>query len=404
MTARLLVVLALAVCLGAPAAAGAAGRDGTRAALAREMAAAGHASGAYVVDLDTGSRLYARRPARARVPASVSKLFTTATVLLRFGPRARLTTSVLADAPVDADGVLRGNLYLRGAGDPALTTAKLRKAAAALAAEAGVLGVAGRVIADESAFDARRGPPSSGYAVSSYVGPLGALSIDRGRTGRSRPYWQPNPPLFAARSFARALKTSGVRARVKAARVGVTPPDAVELWSIGSPTMAELVRRTNVRSDNFAAEQLLKATGFAHGARGSTAAGAVVVRSTLRPFGVRPHVVDGSGLSRSNAVSPRHVVGLLQRIRDTPAGRAFEASLATAGRSGTLRRRMRRSIARDRCTGKTGTLSSVSALAGYCLTRGGSRVAYAILQNGVDPFHAKEREDRMLAALAAYDG
>ena len=71
------------------------------------------------------------------------------------------------------------------------------------------------------------------------------------------------------------------------------------------------------------------------------------------------------------------------------AGPAFETSLAVAGRSGTLDNRMRRSAARDRCQAKTGTLNSVSALAGYCQSTAGARVAFAFLMNGVNVYGAR---------------
>jgi D-alanyl-D-alanine carboxypeptidase/D-alanyl-D-alanine-endopeptidase (penicillin-binding protein 4) len=113
-------------------------------------------------------------------------------------------------------------------------------------------------------------------------------------------------------------------------------------------------------------------------------------------------VVDGSGLSRANRTTPRQVVTLLDHMASEAAGPAFETSLAVAGRNGTLDGRMRRSAARDRCKAKTGTLRDVSALAGYCQTTAGARVAFAILMNGVSPYGARRLQDRMLGALARY--
>ena len=82
----------------------------------------------------------------------------------------------------------------------------------------------------------------------------------------------------------------------------------------------------------------------------------------------------------------------------------FAASLPIAGRTGTLHDRMRRNAARDNCRAKTGTLSNVSALAGYCEARDGGRVAFAFLMNGVWPSSARRLQDRMAGALARYDG
>ena len=81
---------------------------------------------------------------------------------------------------------------------------------------------------------------------------------------------------------------------------------------------------------------------------------------------------------------------------------AFTGSLAIAGRSGTLAYRMRGTSAQDRCRAKTGTLRDVSALAGYCATRGGGTVAFAFLMNYVSPYSARILQDRMTSALARY--
>src|SRR4051794_41581801 len=102
------------------------------------MLRAGPFAGAYVSDLDTGAALYARRESVARPPASVEKLYTTSTALLRFGPDARLHTSVLATGGLDAQGVWRGNLYLRGARDPTLRQAPILALAPAPSAQGGI--------------------------------------------------------------------------------------------------------------------------------------------------------------------------------------------------------------------------------------------------------------------------
>ena len=66
--------------------------------------------------------------------------------------------------------------------------------------------------------------------------------------------------------------------------------------------------------------------------------------------------------------------------------------------------RRRHTAARDDCQAKTGTLSNVSALAGYCRTRDGGRVAFAFLMNYVNPWSARRLQDTMAGALARYDG
>jgi D-alanyl-D-alanine carboxypeptidase/D-alanyl-D-alanine-endopeptidase (penicillin-binding protein 4) len=399
-TLHLIVALLIAAAL-TPAAALAGGPAATRAELASQMRSAGSGSGAFAMDLDSGRTIYASRADTARTPASVEKLYTTSTALTLYGADGHLTTRVLGDVGVDPGGVLIGNLYLRGGGDPYFSDLKASELADQLVLDTGLREMTGRVIGDESAFDSLRGPPSEGYRTTNEVGPLSALTFNRGRTGARRPYWQKRPPLFAARAFERALKRRDVTIG-GAARTGRTQRAALPLAEQRSATMAEIARLTNRPSDNFNAETLIKALGEEFGAGGTTRAGAAVVRRTMTGFGLRPRIADGSGLSRSNRTTPRQVVKLLQHMAGDDAGPAFETSLAVAGRNGTLEHRMRRTVARDRCHAKTGTLNYVSALAGYCQTTAGSRVAFAILMNGVNVHAAHTLQDRMASALARY--
>jgi D-alanyl-D-alanine carboxypeptidase/D-alanyl-D-alanine-endopeptidase (penicillin-binding protein 4) len=394
------VVAAVLAALLAPAAQ-AAGPAKTKRILAQQMAQAGASSGAYVVDLDTGQALYAEDADVARIPASVQKLYTSAAALERFGATGALATSVLGEIAPDELGVLDGDLYLRGGGDPSFDAKAAGLLADALIQATGLTEVTGRVIGDESAFDGLRGPPSAGYRLTSYVGPLSALTFERGRTGRRSPFWQWDPAKFAAQAFTGALRRRGVRVR-RGARSGVASESAVALTSLNSPGMEDLVASMNVPSDNFSAETLLKALGATFGGSGSTTGGAAVVRSTMATFGIRTRVADGSGLSRSNRTSPRAVVSLLTAMYEGGNALPFIASLPVAGRTGTLDDRMRSTAARDACRAKTGTLSNVSALAGYCETRDGGRMAFAFLMNHVYPWGARRLQDRMAAALARY--
>jgi D-alanyl-D-alanine carboxypeptidase/D-alanyl-D-alanine-endopeptidase (penicillin-binding protein 4) len=397
---RLIAALALAAAL-LPAAAQAAGPSATRSALGKQMRFAGGSAGALAVDLDNDRQIFASRPDVDRVPASVNKLFTTATALTLYGPEGHLTTRALGDVGVDPAGVLIGNLYLKGGGDPGFNSRAAAALADALYFDHGLREVTGRVIGDESAFDSLRGTISEGYRVTSEVGPLSALTFNRGRSGKRRPWYQASPARFAAREFTKALRRRGV-VIAGAARTGRAPASALSIAEHSSSTVAELARATNQPSDNFNAEMLIKAVGSEFGGTGSTRSGTVVVRRTMAGFGLTPRVVDGSGLSRGNRTTPREVVRLLDHMTAEQSAQAFETSLPVAGRSGTLYDRMRRTAARDRCQAKTGTLRDVSALAGYCITTSGTRVGFAILMNYVNPYSARRLQDRMVSALARY--
>jgi D-alanyl-D-alanine carboxypeptidase/D-alanyl-D-alanine-endopeptidase (penicillin-binding protein 4) len=90
-------------------------------------------------------------------------------------------------------------------------------------------------------------------------------------------------------------------------------------------------------------------------------------------------------------------------MHEQPLGPVFEDSLAVAGRTGTVSRRMRGTAAQDRCHTKTGTINSVSNLAGFCLTEGGATVGFAFLMTNTSLARAHAVQDRMAAAVARFD-
>ena len=365
-----------------------------RTTLAREMRLAGPSSGAVVRDLDSGQDLFALRATSPRIPASIEKLYTTATALLRLGPQTTLETGAVSDVPVDAAGVLRGDLVLVGGGDPFFGSQAGARLADAVKA-AGVTRITGDVVGDETVFDRLRSVCCRGYDPD-LGGVLSALAYDRGvDAGRVRL----DAGRFAAVRFARQLEAVDVRLD-GVPRAGTAPPGAAAVALVPSLDVRSLIRFVNVPSNNFASEMLLKGLGVRFRARGTTRDGAAVVRATLAELGVRARVADGSGLSRANRTSPRDVVALLARMDALDVGPVFRGSLAIPGRTGTVRRRMRRTAAFGRCRVKTGTLRAVSGLAGYCRTAGGRDVAFAFMFNRANTFVAKAREDRMTAAIA----
>jgi D-alanyl-D-alanine carboxypeptidase/D-alanyl-D-alanine-endopeptidase (penicillin-binding protein 4) len=377
--------------------------------LGRQMRLAGSHSGAYVVNLTEGTVDFAWRAGRQRILASNAKLFTTGAALARFGAEGTLGTEVLGTGALEDAGVWRGNLYLRGGGDPTFGSRRFATRSygsgatveqlAALLEAAGIRRVTGRIVGDESRHDSLRGGPDSGYRVSIWVGPLSALSYNRGLADEGGRGFQVNPPAFAAARLDAALEARGVRVRLKA-RSGPSPADAQTLASVDSPPMGTLVRLTNKTSDNFFAELLAKDLAMQARGRGTTALGARVAAGFARRLGARARLVDGSGLSRGNRASPYRIVRLLSALSERDGFEAFYASLPVAGRDGTLADRMRRGPARGRCRAKTGTLSDVSALSGYCEARSGDLYAFSVLMNGVYPSAARRVQDRIAQAIA----
>jgi D-alanyl-D-alanine carboxypeptidase/D-alanyl-D-alanine-endopeptidase (penicillin-binding protein 4) len=259
------------------------------------------------------------------------------------------------------------------------------------------------VVGDESFLDPLRGTAPYGFQTALDIGgPLSALDYDRGLADEQGTSLQDQPAQFAAQQLVLALRAAGVAVpRGTPTSTGVAPVNAEQLAAVSSPPMSTLVRLTNVPSDNFFAELLLKDLGARFGGAGSSASGAAVVRAQMAAYGLHPRLEDGSGLSRRDRTSPRQLIALLARLWNDEA---FVNSLPVAGRSGTLADRMRRTPAAGRCRAKTGTLHDVSNLAGYCTARDGHTLAFAFLMNHVDPASARALQDSMTVALARYDG
>jgi serine-type D-Ala-D-Ala carboxypeptidase/endopeptidase (penicillin-binding protein 4) len=374
----------------------------------------GQASGLFVVDARTGKPVCARAARRARPLASNTKIFTTATALSELGPDYRIETRVLADGKVDRQGVLHGDLYLVGGGDPVLGSpvfynaflgglgTDLYSLARQIASRAEIKSVTGRLYADDSIFDRLRGVADSGFATSPYIGPLSGLSFNVGFSTSRGGSFSSDPARLAARKLAASLRGAGVAITADVALGDADPDDTRSIASVESPRLDLLVNSTNVYSNNFFAEMLLKLVGAHEGGGGTTAAGAGVVERFARSRGSALNAVDGSGLTRSNRASPLQVVRFLQGMRSSYVRDEFISDLALAGREGTVAGRMRGTPAYGRCRVKTGTLTGVSNLSGYCF-RGRRTMIFSILMGGVrDLGLAHAEQDRIAGAVAGY--
>jgi D-alanyl-D-alanine carboxypeptidase/D-alanyl-D-alanine-endopeptidase (penicillin-binding protein 4) len=375
-------------------------------------------AGALVIDERTGSTLFSYNAGIPRIPASVQKLYTTATALVEFGPNARFRTRIYGTGRLAADGTWRGTLYLRGGGDPTFGArsfndlmygtgvgATVQRLAANLKAH-GVRRVAGTILGDESYFDTLRGGPDTGYRADLETeGELSALAYNDGFTSVHATALQRKPVMTATHALVAALRRAGISVP-KSTRVswGRTPARARLITGVGSPKLSTLVYLTNSPSDNFFAEMLLKNLGGRFGGAGSTAAGATVVRAQIGShFGLHPTLDDGSGLSRYDHTSPSQVVSLLRGMQSNPA---FYNSLAIAGVRGTMVHEMLGTRAVNNCRGKTGTLHDTASLVGYCTARNGDPLVFAFLMNGLGHNSAlgHQLEDKMGVALANYNG
>lgn len=367
-----------------------------RAFIAELQAAQPGLQTCLVVEVD-GRTLVDEGANLALIPASNQKLLTTFAALEVLGTETRLTTRVSRVSGV-TDGVLDGDLYFVGGGDPFLVTdawrtqyiqrdeegneivpdyertwTRLEDLADQVAAS-GITSVTGSIVADESLFDTVRiGPWAERLIVQNQSGPLTALAVNEGFTD-----WADDSPTFSARTQASdpALHSANVLRQLLADRgitvggtvVGNEPSGVVDVASIDSAPMIDIVTHVNSWSNNYGAEILLKHIGLAVANSGTTDAGANAVTELLleRDFDLAGVVIrDGSGLSEENFLT----CGLLNEVLvaagiDSPLAQ----SLSIGGERGSLALRHVDTDADGNVFAKTGTLNPSTALSGFVIS------------------------------------
>ena len=356
-----------------------------------------------VVAVD-GFEVGARSATLPVVPASVQKLLVAAVALERLGEDFTYTTSVAAPEEPTA-GVVDGNLYLVGGGDPLLssdwypesnmelfpvTSPTSLDALADGVVAAGVTSVSGDVVGDGSRYDDEYFAPGWGVGVAGLEGgPYDALIANDSRVlGEDLRANDPN--VGAAREFIRLLEERGVEV-VGQATSGTAPADSIELTSIESAPLEDVVAEMLGNSDNNTAELLVKEIGATETLPGTREAGLAIMREQLVEWGVDVGAVvlaDGSGLSLDNRLTCEALAAVVERYdSDSAIGRA----LPVAGQTGTLSDVFVDHPVQGRLLGKTGSLNNppfnvdppaVKSLAGYLPVEGGGEVEYVLILNG----------------------
>ncbi len=231
-------------------------------------------------------------------------------------------------------------------------------------------------------------------------------SIGRDSPPRRYSFVVDDPALFATGAFRAALQAAGVKID-GSTRLAATPPKAVKVASIESPTLARMVSAMNRESINHYAELLFRdgARGPQRSVQGSAASGNHAMHQFFAKVGADTSTIynaDGSGLSVNDRLTARSMIQLLDYAHRAPWGPEFHASLPVAGESGTQRKRMKGSPAQGNLHAKTGTTNDVIALAGYVTATDGEVLAFSFLYNGSDRWNAKSTIDVMGETLASF--
>jgi serine-type D-Ala-D-Ala carboxypeptidase/endopeptidase (penicillin-binding protein 4) len=214
-----------------------------------------------------------------------------------------------------------------------------------------------------------------------------------------------DPPAFFANTLRKRLEAAGIKVLGGVVRQDVKPDS---FWTLVAQTESDLVPTlavTNKRSQGFYAEQVFKTLAAEKTGQGSWQSALDLQRRFFAKLGLDPshfEIRDGSGLSPQNRVPAADMVAFLRAINASPVGPVWRATLATAGEGGsTLQHRLRDEELAGRVQAKTGSINSVSTLAGYATGNSGKTYAFAILLNGgrVNDYSGHAFQDRLVRAL-----
>jgi D-alanyl-D-alanine carboxypeptidase/D-alanyl-D-alanine-endopeptidase (penicillin-binding protein 4) len=379
--------------------------------------------GVEVMQASNGDVLFAHNAAVQFNPASNTKMLTTAAAMSYLGADFRYHPALYGPEP-DADGVVHGDVVLRGSGDPSLTTTDVAEIARALSAR-GVQRIEGDLYADPHFHARGHKPDDPGDGE-------GALILNRNTYGvRVRPgdvghpaivTVEPKVELFGVENQTTTVRGKRSRLRIDSyrkddrliitvrGRITENRDDYVDLRRLAdgsllaasvlrsafgdfgidisgrvrggnvptttllaehvSAPLSEVCRISNKPSNNFVAEAIYKTLGGElYGAPGTLAKGTRAVMDYLTSVGIKPgsyKIVNGSGLTHENRITPQDLSSLLRKIYyDLSVAPEFMSSLAIAGIDGTIRNRFMGTDAVGLVRAKTGTLNGVSALSGY---------------------------------------
>lgn len=377
--------------------------------------------GAVVADLASGSVLFSRQAAAAFTPASSAKLVTSVAALSALGPGARFTTRVVA-------GASPGAIILVGGGDPTLAAgpppksdypqpaslASLASAAARSLRAHGERTV--RLGYDISLFTGTGLAPgwTDSYVTTGNVTPITSLAVDQGRlTAGGKPQdadvpgnFRPRtftPATDAAAAFAGFLRADGIRVLGQAV-AATAPHHARQIAAERSPPLSAIAGWMLRESNNVIAEDLARQVALAGGQPATFAGAAAAVTAVLKRLGVTSgiHLVDGSGLSVRDRISPQALVSVVRlAARNRQSLRPVAAALPVAGFSGTLA--PGGSVfgsfgpaALGTVRAKTGNLSKVASLTGFVDDASGHLLAFAFMADHL-------RASQLTGAAAAID-
>ena len=362
------VLLAVFCCL--PALAGA-----EFEAWVKRQQAKGTRVSAGLWDLSTGKAIEGHQTDLALVPASTTKVVSTYAMLRTWKPDFQLETEVWGDVQGNA---VKGDLILKGGGDPFLTDERIWLLAQELKA-LGITRISGGLRLDQSAYDDQRYGRGWENTSSDTTPPIAPLSVNFNRNARGR--LVTDPDRLAQEVFRKALGEAGIALEGGGSNGTPAAGTLRKLVSFPSPPLRQLLTDINKFSNNFMVEMLVKRFG-----EGSWAQGIQRIQEFYRTnYALGPDkiaITDGSGLSKDNQLSAKTLALILRGAwHDFEVGPEFAATLKVIGGEPFKLRVKDPNLAR-RVRVKTGHLSGVTTACGYLQAPDGKVRIFAILLNG----------------------
>lgn len=341
--------------------------------------------GLMVYDLTADSAIYCHNERQLMRPASTMKVVTAIAAIDRLGGSFQFKTTLSYTGAIE-DGVLNGDVYLVGGFDPRFNSDDMSSFVDGIR-RMGIDTIRGRIVADKSMKDADI--LGEGWCWDDDNPVLSPLLISR-------------RDVFVKR-FVDKLRDEGVV--VEADTVAGRQPGGAYEVGTRTHTIDQVLMPMMKESDNLCAEAVFYQLGASTGAHPATARDArTVVRRLIEKVGLRPsdyRIADGSGLSLYNYVTAELEVMLLRyAYQNTNIYMHLLPSLPVAGEDGTLRRRMRGAFTSGNVKAKTGSVTAISSLAGYCTAANGHVLCFAIINQGIRRgSEGRAFQDRVCEAL-----
>ena len=341
--------------------------------------------GMMVYDLTADSVLYKVNERQALRPASTMKVVTAVAALDRLGGSHQFLTKLYYTGEVQ-DSTLYGDLYCVGGFDPAFNSDDMRAFVESVQ-QMGVDTIRGRIVADRTMKDGDLF--GEGWCWDDDNPKISPLSLGR--------------DIDFLERFVKELSNEGIVLDIRLSE-GSLPSEARILCS-RFHTMDQILQRMMKMSDNFYAEAMFYQIASSTGRRSAKAKDAAsVIKQLIQKVGngKNPYrIADGSGLSLYNYVTPELETRLLRyAYRNKNIYEHLLPSLPIAGWDGTLKTRMKGTAAEGNVKAKTGTVTGVSALAGYCTAANGHQLCFSMINQGImNSETGRNFQDRVCNAL-----